>query len=66
VIYSSKLYPIHFLEMAKNSEKYFTCDICEKKLASNQLKYKHITVVHGGEKKLFAIYAVLPLAPNKN
>ena len=45
------------MESSINMEnKNFTCEICEKSFSSNQYKNKHLSVVHGEEKKLYVMY----------
>ena len=51
--------------MAKNSEKKFKCEICEKNFASNNSKSKHLTIVHGEEKKLICNVCTLAFGVKK-
>ena len=36
--------------MEKNAEKNFECEICEKRFSNEQIKNRHVTIVHGENK----------------
>ena len=37
--------------MGKKPKKIFNCEICDKSLSSNEIRKKHISIVHGDEKR---------------
>ena len=37
--------------METKSKKIFNCEICDKSLSSNEIRKKHINIVHGDEKR---------------
>ena len=52
------------IAMEKKSNKYFNCEICEKRFSSDRYKAQHVSIVHGGKKQFQKEFSIVILVEN--